>query len=97
VPYIKEHQKERLARNTPPMDAGELTYVIYKTTLDFLRRGTAGGTLEGVREKKLGEIGVTYAEFAQALGCIESAKLELYRSQVAPYEDDKIEQNGDVL
>ena len=34
---------------------------------------------------------------ATVLGCIEAAKLEYYRRAVAPYENDKITQNGDVF
>jgi hypothetical protein len=37
-----------------------------------------------------------YATRADVLGALESAKLEFYRRQVAPYEDYKITQNGDV-
>jgi len=37
-----------------------------------------------------------YEDFNAAIGVLESAKLELYRRKVAPYEDKKIEENGDV-
>lgn len=37
-----------------------------------------------------------YTEYNAAIGVLECAKLELYRRQVAPYEDQKREQNGDV-
>ena len=37
-----------------------------------------------------------YAKFNAAIGVMESAKLELYRRMVAPYEDIKIAENGDV-
>jgi hypothetical protein len=40
--------------------------------------------------------GGNYEAFNAAIGVLESAKLELYRRQVAPYEDTKIRQNGDV-
>jgi len=30
------------------------------------------------------------------IGALECAKLELYRRVAAPYEDDKIAENGDV-
>ncbi len=38
-----------------------------------------------------------YADFAVVLGCLEATKLELYRQRIAPYEDAKKEENGDVL
>ena len=37
-----------------------------------------------------------YQDFNAALGVLESVKLELYRRYVAPYEDGKILDNGDV-
>ncbi len=40
--------------------------------------------------------GLGYASINAAIGVLECAKLELYRRIAAPYEDKKIEQNGDV-
>jgi hypothetical protein len=37
-----------------------------------------------------------YHSFNAAVGVLECVKLELYRRKVAPYEDQKIEENGDV-
>jgi len=37
-----------------------------------------------------------YAEANKLLGVLEAAKLEFYRRKVAPYEDVKITENGDV-
>lgn len=37
-----------------------------------------------------------YAKFAEAVSALECAKLELYRRLIAPYEDKKIIENGDV-
>jgi hypothetical protein len=37
-----------------------------------------------------------YAKFNEVVGVLECAKLELYRRMVAPYEDTKITENGDV-
>lgn len=37
-----------------------------------------------------------YEDFNAAIGVLECAKLELYRRMIAPYEDKKIEENGDV-
>lgn len=44
----------------------------------------------------LEEKGESYQSFNDIIGALEGAKLELYRRQVAPYEDTKIEENGDV-
>ena len=37
-----------------------------------------------------------YRRFNEVIGVMESAKLELYRRKIAPYEDKKISENGDV-
>jgi len=37
-----------------------------------------------------------YEDFQRLFGEIECAKHEIYRRLVAPYEDKKIEENGDV-
>lgn len=40
--------------------------------------------------------GTGYNTFNAAIGVLESAKLELYRRMVGPYEDSKKNENGDV-
>ena len=37
-----------------------------------------------------------YEDYRNFIGELESAKLEIYRRLVAPYEDKKIKENGDV-
>ena len=37
-----------------------------------------------------------YFNLNRAMGVLESCKLEFYRRVVGPYEDKKIEENGDV-
>lgn len=37
-----------------------------------------------------------YASYRDFIGELEAAKLEIYRRQIAPYEDEKIKINGDV-
>ena len=38
-----------------------------------------------------------YAEVNRIIGALECAKLEIYRRLVAPYEDLKVDENGDVF
>jgi len=56
--------------------------------LNYLLTVTA---LEYIREK-----GESYQAFNDVLGALEGCKLELYRRRIAPYEDFKMEVNGDV-
>ena len=41
--------------------------------------------------------GLRYRVLNEVIGALESAKLELYRRVVVPYENEKITANGDVL
>lgn len=43
------------------------------------------------KKKKL-----SYADHNSAVGMLECAKMEFYRRRTAPYEDEKIQENGDV-
>lgn len=40
--------------------------------------------------------GQSYSTFNEVIGALECAKLEMYRRMVAPYEDRKMIENGDV-
>jgi hypothetical protein len=40
--------------------------------------------------------GITYDRLNSLMGVLECVKQELYRRQAAPYEDEKILDNGDV-
>lgn len=40
--------------------------------------------------------GKSYAVINEIIGALECSKLELYRRIAAPYEDTKIQQNGEV-
>lgn len=37
-----------------------------------------------------------YQDFNDVVGALENCKLELYRRKVAPYEEKKISENGDL-
>lgn len=41
-------------------------------------------------------LGKSYKSINEVVGVLECAKLEFYRRLAAPYEDTKIQQNGDV-
>jgi hypothetical protein len=40
--------------------------------------------------------GLNYDALSEAVGVVETAKLELYRRVAAPYEDRKMAESGDV-
>ena len=39
---------------------------------------------------------LNYADYRNFIGEIESSKLEIYRRQIAPYEQKAIKRNGDI-
>jgi hypothetical protein len=84
MPYIKPHLRANLStvENVNPVDAGELNYCLTRIVQRFLSGGSGGAE--------------SYARYNSAVGALECAKLELYRRKVAPYEDRKIAENGDV-
>jgi hypothetical protein len=83
MPYIKKEKREEIDKVLvyfdSSMEAGELTYIIYKL---LLKRASSS---------------MYYSELASCIGILESAKQEFYRRVVAPYEDKKIIENGDVV
>lgn len=46
--------------------------------------------------KYLESRGESYQTYNNIIGALECAKLEMYRRSIAPYEDKKIQENGDV-
>jgi hypothetical protein len=47
-------------------------------------------------KKYLVDNGKSYSKINDVMGALEGAKLEFYRRVAAPYEDQKIVENGDV-
>ena len=81
MPYITEEDKKKLAfrDDKHPENAGELTYVLYKTCLQYVI-----------------DRGLKYLNLCTVVGSLICCTLELYRKICSPYEDKKIEENGDV-
>ena len=95
MPYVNEVVKKNMApfiedliqfleHENTVIQPGEFTYIIYRLMLAHR---------EGLRAM-IGDH--KYSSLAEILGCVESAKLEFYRRIVAPFEDLKITENGDV-
>ena len=80
MPYIKQEAREKFHNGGVIENAGELNFVITKFINDYINR--TGG--------------VRYAKLNEVIGVLECAKMELYRRIAAPYEDEKITENGDV-
>lgn len=80
MPYIKQQRRDAIRAGARPRDAGELNFAITVLVDNYLND----------------KGGIRYAYLNEVVGAIECAKLELYRRVAAPYEDQKIAENGDV-
>jgi hypothetical protein len=81
MPYIEQAKRNRLGRTILPYDSGELNYTITIMIQKYLQQ--------------FGDL--SYKNINEVIGVLECAKLELYRRIAAPYEDKKMEDNGDVF
>lgn len=82
MPYIKQERREEIGFKTDHLDPQT------PGDLNYLFTKISYNYLENVGE--------SYSAYNAIVGALECAKLELYRRRVAPYEDKKIEENGDV-
>ena len=85
MPYIKQQHRDRL---DPLIDA----------LVASIQSNHRAGELNYIINKLLlGTQGEgRYADLNELIGAVEAAKLEFYRRKVAPYEDTKIQQQGDL-
>lgn len=63
---------------------------------DVLRDGDINFLVTQLVDGYIQARGLSYNTLNTMIGVLECAKLELYRRLVGPYEDLKIQQNGDV-
>lgn len=92
MPYIKQERREGpfglgFDGNIPD-NAGELNYVLSQVVWQYLE------WYRGAEDRLDKEC---YQAYNDVIGVLECLKLEVYRRLVAPYEDEKCEQNGDVF
>ena len=106
MPYIEKGQRELIDGPSDFTVKIGLDSFLHKMTrlCDDYCRGKQGwpcnpGTLNYIITKVvhwyLGD-NPNYERYNAAIGVLECAKLELYRRKVSPYEDEKINENGDV-
>ena len=85
MPYIKPESRVELE--------------VITDLIDGLTIGTAGDLnylVTYLCKSFLREDDLSYASMNEVIGALECAKLEMYRRVLSPYEDKKIEENGDV-
>jgi len=87
LPYIISGERETL-------DELVASIVTELRNGDF--RGRLNYTISSILEGLLVANGTSYRLINDMVGVLECSKLELYRRVAIPYEDSKIEENGDV-
>jgi hypothetical protein len=81
MPYITDGQRARLLEGgASAVTPGQLNYLLTTLCQQYLHRQGTPG----------------YTEFNDVIGALEACKLEFYRRAAAPFEDEKIRENGDV-
>ena len=83
MPYIDTQARERLVETEQPLNAGEIQYMIAVMIKDYL------AYIKTTKGK------YRYQDLNDILGALNGANIEFYRRVVAPYENDKIDENGD--
>ena len=91
MPYIREERRQELYPLISKV-AGEIQAAVESGI------GKRGGEVNFVICSLVDMLyGRNYTELSAAIGDVECAKLEVYRRLLAPYEDVKILENGDVF
>jgi hypothetical protein len=83
VPYILESARKEINNGRVPENAGELNYQLTCLIQAYLENVSPGKA-------------PAYKDINDVVGALECCKIEFYRRLVAPYEDLKITENGDV-
>jgi len=84
MPYIKDHRRRFFDQYIEPF----IKYIDSEGELTYIVYKIC---LEYAYKNK-----VSFAILSNAIKALECAKLEFYRKELAPYEDEKIKENGDV-
>lgn len=101
MPYIKKDDRERVDGAI-----GELIDSIVDTSnfdinalpgiLNYCITRLIQACYKSVRGVSLNSNSLSYSDYNSAIGVLECAKMEFYRRRAAPYEDEKLSENGDV-
>lgn len=86
MPYIKSERRKELSPKISPL----LSYL----DKEIISEGDMNYIITKICQKSM--LCNSYSEYNKIIGILECVKLEFYRRAVAPYEDKKIKENGDV-
>jgi hypothetical protein len=94
MPYIKQQDRNRILATTLDPQSYEQRIGIRADNIENC--GELNYAITVLVQSYLKRKGRRYQNINDVVGALEGAKLELYRRTAAPYEDEKIEENGDV-
>lgn len=96
MPYIKKEDRKKftLKSSEIPNNSG-IDLIEYLGEL-IGNSGQFNYVVTKLAHKYLEVEGNDYQHMNDLIGALEGIKLELYRRKIAPYEDLKISENGDV-
>jgi len=96
MPYIKQKDRRRFTHTPQKLGADSGVSLLQETGKRCDTPGDLNYAFTVIAQAYLKEQGLNYQHINDIIGALEGCKLELYRRVAAPYEDDKIAQNGDV-
>lgn len=92
MPYIKKIERKKYEKAIE-----EITLQLNLQGIDGCYPvGDLNYIITTILTKTLDRQGVRYQNLNAVIGALECSKLELYRRLISPYEDTKVETNGDV-
>lgn len=94
MPYIKQDAREKLQKSL-----ADLTNAIVETSDDITALpGLLNYTITALIKRCYYsyKTKLSYSDNNAIIGFLDCAKMEFYRRTTAPYEDEKIIENGDV-
>lgn len=86
MPYVKGESRKKFK-------AVQFPFKI-QADLNKLNAGELNYLITWIIDRQLDN--ANYARYNEIIGMLECCKLELYRRMIAPYEDVKKKENGDV-
>jgi len=84
LPYIKKERRK------------VFDDLLEKLALEVQNEGELNYCIYKLASLVIDRIGQSYSNLSMCSSAMEHAKLEWYRRKLAPYEDKKIEENGDI-
>ncbi|RLF56137.1 MAG: hypothetical protein DRN27_09865 [Thermoplasmata archaeon] len=84
MPYIKKDIRQSLDHHLELISIG------------IMSPGELNYCITCLIQRYVKDNGKSYTTMNECIGVLDSAKMEFYRRVVAPYEHQKVEENGDI-